>query len=262
MILVVDIGNTETVVGVYEETVLRAYWRLSSKLPRTSDECWTLIRSWCDAEDLNIAKFDGFIISSVVPSLTAVFRDVAVRYIDVDPIVINSDTHTGLRLLYDTPQTVGADRICNAVAAYALYNGPVIVVDFGTATTFDVISKNGEYLGGAISLGVMGASHELHRLAAKLPRVDLEFPPAVVGKTTESSIQSGILWGTVALVDGMIERITKEMGWKSVEVVATGGMAPMIVDKSRRINIVEPILTLEGMRMIFQGLTKPSKEGS
>ena len=197
-----------------------------------------------------------------MPSLTAVYRVVAVRRLQIEPLVITSETETGLRLRYDTPHTVGPDRICNAVAAYSMYNGPVIVVDFGTATTFDVVSEKGDYLGGSIALGLMGASQELHRLAAKLPRVDLVFPPAVVGTTTERSIQSGILWGTVALVDGMINRIEREMGWKSVEVVATGGMAPMIVARSERIRIVEPILTLEGMRLIFQGLVKVSKEGS
>ena len=147
---------------------------------------------------------------------------------------------------------MGADRICNAVAGYILHGGPLIIVDFGTATTFDVVSENGDYEGGIIALGLMGASHELHRLAAKLPRVDLVFPPSTVGRTTEESMQSGIMYGTVALVDGMVDRIVQEMSWNAVRVIATGGMAPMVFEQSERIELVEPFLTLEGMKIVYQ----------
>ena len=257
MLFVVDVGNTETVIGLYEGEKLRTHWRLSSKTPRTSDECWILLKAWCESQSIPMSEIQGFVISSVVPSLTAVFRDVAAKYLGQESFIVTAETDTGLKILYDTPSTVGADRICNAVAGYFHHGGPLIIVDFGTATTFDVISERGEYLGGAIALGVMGASQELHRLAAKLPRVDMLFPPAVVGKTTETSIQSGIMFGTVALVDGMVGRIAEEMGWKVFRAVATGGVAPMIAEKSKKIQTIEPYLTLEGMRLIFERLKIP-----
>jgi type III pantothenate kinase len=174
-------------------------------------------------------------------------------HLKIDPLIISASLDTGLRILYDTPRTVGADRICNAVAGFHHLGGPLIVVDFGTATTFDVVSSDQEYLGGVIALGLLSASRELHRLAAKLPRVDMIFPEQVVGKDTETSMQSGIMWGTVLMVDGMIRKIKHEMGWKDeARVVATGGMARMIVERSRHVRDVRPHLTLEGMRLIFQ----------
>ena len=252
MLFVIDVGNTETVLGLYEGETLRTHWRLSSRTYRTSDECWILIKAWCESRDLSVSDIQGVVVCSVVPSLTAVFREMAEHHLRIEPLVVTAETDTGLGILYDTPRTVGGDRICNAVAGYAGYGGPLIVVDFGTATTFDVVSGKGEYLGGAIALGVVSASHELHRLAAKLPRVDTVFPPSVVGKTTETSIQSGIMWGTVSLVDGMIERIADEMGWKTFQVVATGGAAPLVVARSSKVRTVEPFLTLEGMRIIYE----------
>jgi len=251
MLLVIDVGNTEIVFGLYKKENLQAHWRLSSKNHRTADECWILLTMWCNARNIRLSEVEGVVISSVVPSMTNVFIEVSRNHLGLEPLVVTAETNTGLKILYDTPRTVGSDRICNAVAGYAHYNGPLIVVDFGTATTFDVISKQGEYLGGVIALGLMGISQELHRLAAKLPKVDLVFPSSVVGKTTESSIQSGIMWGTVSLVDGMIDRITQEMGWKNTSVIATGGIAPFVVEKSIKIQQVEPFLTLEGMRLIF-----------
>jgi type III pantothenate kinase len=252
MLLVVDIGNTETVLGLYDEENLRAHWRLSSKQHRTSDECWILVKIWCETDGFSLSDVKHFVICSVVPSLTAVYVEVSQKHLGIEPLVITAEMDTGLRVLYDTPRAVGADRICNAVAGYVLHGGPLIIVDFGTATTFDVISERGEYLGGVIALGLMSASQELHRLAAKLPKVDLRFPPFVVGKTTEMSMQSGIMWGTVALVDGMVGKISQEMEWKNVHVVATGGVAPLVVEESEKIQVIEPFLTLEGMRLIFQ----------
>lgn len=252
MLLVVDIGNTIAVIGLFEGECLKAHWRISSKMPRTSDECWIFLKSCCENQSIDINSINGFVISSVVPSLTAVFRDVAKKYFDLEPLVVSTDLNIGLEILYDSPRTVGADRICNAVAGYAQHGGPLIVVDFGTATTFDVISQKGEYVGGSIALGLMGASHELHRLAAKLPRVDLVFPKYVVGRSTEESMQSGIMWGTVALIDGMVDYIIKEMKWQNTQVIATGGIAPMVVERSKKIDRVEPFLTLEGMRIIHE----------
>ena len=252
MLLVIDIGNTVIILGLYEKENLKSHWKLSSKMPRTSDECWILLKMWCETQGFFLTEIEGVVISSVVPSLTTVFKELSRNHLDIEPLVVDSNTDTGLKILYDTPRTVGADRICNAVAGYILHGGPLIIVDFGTATTFDVVSENGDYEGGIIALGLIGASHELHRLAAKLPRVDLVFPPSTVGRTTEESIQSGIMYGTVALVDGMVDRIVREMSWNAVRVIATGGMAPMVVEQSERIELVEPFLTLEGMKIIYQ----------
>lgn len=252
MLLVVDAGNTEIVFGLYEEENLSAHLRLSSKPDRTSDEYWILLKTWCENRGFSLSNVEGVVISSVVPSLTTVFEKISSNYIKMKPLVITAETDTGLKILYETPQTVGADRICNAVAGHILYGTPLIVVDFGTATTFDVISEKGEYLGGVITLGLRGITQELHRLTAKLPKVDLVFPHTVVGRTTETSIQSGIMWGSVVVVDGMVNRIIKEMKWEKAHVVSTGGMASTVVEKSDRIQAVEPFLTLEGMRFIFQ----------
>ena len=256
LLLVIDIGNTETVLGLYRGDDLEAHWRLSSKMQRTADECWILLTSLYESEfgpDMTNG-IGGVVIASVVPSLTAAFAAAIRTKLNVDPVVVTSDMDIGLTISYDSPRTVGADRLCNAVAGYAQFGGPLIVVDFGTATTFDVVSETGDYIGGAISLGLHGASQELHRVAAKLPRVDLVFPESAVGKTTETSIQSGIMWGSVALVDGMIERICHDMEWKKAAVIATGGIAPLFMDKSKQIQSVEPLLTLKGMRMIYNRL--------
>ena len=256
MLFVVDIGNTETVIGLYLRDDLKAHWRLSSKSPRTSDESWILLKMWCEAGRFSLSDIKGVVISSVVPSLTTVFKEMSTGHLGIQPLEVTAETDTGLSILYDTPRTVGADRICNAVGGYCLHGGPLIIVDFGTATTFDVISSKGEYLGGIISLGVKGASQELHRLSAKLPRVDLVFPPKVIGTTTETSMQSGILWGTVALVDGLVDNICRELALDRVRVIATGGIASMIIPKSKKIELVEPFLTLEGMRLIYKRYQK------
>jgi type III pantothenate kinase len=252
MLLVVDVGNTETVFGLYEGETLKTTWRLSSHVNRTADEFWILLKMWCESMKLGVDEIAGVAISSVVPNLTSVFSDMASRHLRVDPLVVTADTDTGLAILYDSPRTVGADRICNAVGGTVKFGSPLIVVDFGTATTFDVISEKREYVGGLICLGLKGASQELHRVAAKLPKVDLVFPPAVVGRSTETSIQAGIMWGTAIMVDGLVDQIASELGVPSVQTVATGGMAGLIVSKSKRIQRVEPFLTLEGMRLIYQ----------
>jgi type III pantothenate kinase len=255
MLLVIDVGNTETVFGLYAGDELRTHWRFSSHVNRTADESWILLRMWCDSQSLRADDIRGVVISSVVPNLTSVFSDMASRHLKTDPLVVSSETDTGLLILYDTPRTVGADRICNAVAGVARFGAPLVVVDFGTATTFDVISGNKEYLGGLICLGLKGAAQELHRVAAKLPKVDLVFPGSIVGRNTETSIQSGIMWGTSIMVDGLIQAIAADIGVSDLTAVATGGMAELICAKSRTIRNVEPFLTLEGMRLIHRRIT-------
>jgi len=252
MILVIDIGNTETVVGWYMEERLKYHWRLSSKSHRTLDEFWILLKSCFEPVSLPLDQVKGIVISSVVPDLTHIFSQIAIEKLKCQPVIITADLDTGMEILYKPLESVGADRICNGVAGLTLYGGPLIVVDFGTATTLDVVSEKGEYLGGAIGPGVMSASYELHRLAARLPHVDLVFPPHIVGRTTEQSIQSGILWGNVSMVEGMVNRIIGELDWNDVTVIATGGLASIFVERSELLNIYEPFLTLEGMRLIYQ----------
>jgi type III pantothenate kinase len=252
MLLVVDVGNTEIDLGLYGEKNLEARWRMSSRVPRTADEVWILLKLWCETSGFAVSNITGVVVSSVVPSWTSVFAELSRVRLSKDPLIVDADCDTGLTVLIDSPQTLGADRICNAVAGFARFGGPLVVIDFGTATTFDVISPKGEYLGGAITLGIYGLSQELHRIAAKLPKVDLAFPPDVVGRSTETCMQSGILWGTVCMLEGMVDRIIREKGWSRCEVVATGGIAPLIVGRSKAVQHTEPDLTLEGMRILYQ----------
>ena len=258
MLLVVDIGNTEIVIGIYDNDNLKGHWRLSSSQQKTIDECWGLLHIWLKSGGFSNNDIKGIVISSVVPYYQYVFKDMAKKIFNIEPVIISSKLDTGIEILYDSPEMVGADRICNAVAGYFLYGGPLIVVDFGTATTFDVVSKKGEYLGGVIALGLKGASQQLHKLAAKLPRVELEYPARVVGSNTESSIQSGIMWGTVSLVDGMIKKILNEKKWEKAHLIATGGMASDIVKHSETLKEASPFLTLEGMRIIYKRIIDSS----
>jgi len=251
-LLAIDIGNTEMVIGLMHGQSITAHWRYSSKAPRTADECYILLREGFESKGFSLENIEGVVISSVVPSLTRVFVDVSDIIGHPDPLIVDSEIQTGLEIRYDTPRMVGADRICNAVGGYEKYGAPLIIIDFGTATTFDVVDNPGVYLGGAIALGLTGASHELHRLSAKLPRVDLELPDRVVGQSTEQSIQSGIMWGMVSLIDGMVDKIKKEMHWKSACIVATGGMASTFENKSECIQKTDRFLTLEGMRMLYE----------
>jgi type III pantothenate kinase len=262
MLLAIDVGNTETVLGLFDQGgTLLAHWRLSSTVHRTADECRIMLRMWAVEKGLSFSDIGGAVISSVVPTLTGIFVDMVKKAFSVEPLIITWESDSGLSIQIESPSTLGADRICNAVAGMARFGGPLVVVDFGTATTFDVVSETGAYLGGAIVLGLKTAALELHRVAAMLPKVDLVFPPSVIEKNTETCMQSGIMWGTVAMVDGMIDKIMDEAGWKSVRVVGTGGLAAMIQEKSKRIECVDPFLTLEGMRLIFNRVTKTKKQG-
>lgn len=252
MLLVIDIGNTQTVIGVYRGDDLIAHWRLSTDMQRTADETWIILKMWCDDRGIETAGVEGVVISSVVPSLKKVFTDMSSTYLHQDPLVISFDLDTGLTVMYEPAAAVGADRICNAVAGFQCYGGPAVIVDFGTATTFDVISAAGEYRGGIIALGLMGASADLHRLSAVLPRVALDFPESVIGTSTELSMQSGILWGSVAMIDGLTDMVRKELGADRLRVIATGGIAPLFEGRSREIEIIDPFLTLKGMNYMWQ----------
>ena len=250
-VLAIDIGNTNIVLGVYRGEDLMAYWRMSTSPHRMPDELAVLITSFFTYRGLSFHEIDDGIISCVVPPLLPVFEEFCERYMGVKPLIVEPGTKTGMRILYDNPQEVGADRIVNAVAAKALYGTPLIVIDFGTATTFDVISKEGDYLGGAIAPGVTVAGEALVQRTAKLPRVELVVPPRAIGRNTISSMQSGIMYGYIGLVEGMVVRIKKELG-DSSRVIATGGLADHIARYTSAIETVDHNLTLKGLKLLYE----------
>ncbi|MGB9300964.1 MAG: type III pantothenate kinase [Anaerolineae bacterium] len=250
-VLAIDIGNTNIVLGVYRGEELIAYWRMSTSPHRMPDELAVLITSFFTYRGLSFHEIDDGILSCVVPPLLPVFEEFCERYMGVEPLIVEPGTKTGMRILYDNPQEVGADRIVNAVAAKALYGTPLIVIDFGTATTFDVISKEGDYLGGAIAPGVTVAGEALVQRTAKLPRVELVVPPRAIGRNTISSMQSGIMYGYIGLVEGMVVRIKKELGDGS-RVIATGGLADHIARYTSAIETVDHNLTLKGLKLLYE----------
>ncbi|MCF6247783.1 MAG: type III pantothenate kinase [Desulfobacula sp.] len=251
MLLVIDVGNTNTVIGVFKEDTLVHDWRIRTIRDTTADEFNVLANALFFDKNLDRASIKKCVISSVVPSSVPILDAFCERYLKLTPLWINPDSVKKLMpILYNNPNEVGADRIVNAIAAYDKYKTAMIIIDFGTATTFDVISQKGEYLGGAIVPGVMIASEALFQKASRLPRVEIfKAPTVVIGKDTIESIKSGIIYGNAAMVDGMVERMAKEME-ASPKVLATGGLAPLIADLSNTIEKVEQSLTLDGLRLI------------
>ncbi|MGH2683213.1 MAG: type III pantothenate kinase [Actinomycetota bacterium] len=255
MLLAVDVGNTQTVCGVFRDEELAWQWRLSTVPERTADELALLFQGLLDHAGLSFDRnVTGVVISSVVPSATQALREMVRRYFGFPPVVVEPGVKTGIAILIDNPKEVGADRIVNALAAFTKFGGPAIVVDFGTATTLDAVSANCEYLGGAIAPGIAVSAESLYRQAALLRRVELLPPRSVIGKSTAESLQSGLVLGYASLVDGMVERMAKELG--SPTVVATGGLAPLVVEECRSIDHHEPWLTLEGLRLVFDRNTE------
>lgn len=251
MLLVIDIGNTNIVLGVYREEELAACWRLATDVHKMADEYIVLLNSLFSNEGLSKSEVKGSAISCVVPPLLPVFQEVCRKHLQVEPLVVGPGIKTGVRILIDNPRELGADRIVNAIAVRRLYGTPAIVIDFGTATTFDVVSREGDYLGGAIAPGIAISAEALYREAAQLPRIELAIPKKVIGKNTVTSMQSGVLFGYVALVEGMVERIVEELG-EETKVIATGGLAGVIAREASIIQVVNPNLTLEGLRLIYE----------
>jgi type III pantothenate kinase len=251
MLLAIDIGNSQVVVGVFEGRTLRAHWRLATDQSKTTEEYGVLLLSLLRMADLSPAAITGAILSSVVPPLTPTFQALTETYFRRPPLLVSPELDTGLTLAYPNPRELGSDRIVNAAAAYDCYKTALIIVDFGTATTFCAVTQAGEYLGGAIAPGLAVAAEALTARTAKLPKVNLVRPKTVIGQDTTGSIQSGLIFGYTGLVDELVTRMQRELGQPG-KVVATGGLASIIAPESRTIQEVRPFLTLEGLELLYR----------
>jgi type III pantothenate kinase len=251
MLLAVDAGNTQTVFGLFQDERLRADWRVATRKEITADELGVLLLALFAKDELDPAQIDGMIVASVVPDLNEALRHTGRRYFGCEPLFVAPGLRTGMPILYENPHEVGADRIVNAVAAQSRYGAPVIVLDFGTATTFDVVSTEGEYLGGVIAPGLGVSAEALFEKAARLHRVSIRRPSRVIGRYTEQSLQSGLFHGYASLVQGLVERIREELG-SPAPVVATGGLAPVFEPELEFLEAVDLGLTLEGLRLIWR----------
>ncbi|MGD9573581.1 MAG: type III pantothenate kinase [Thermoleophilia bacterium] len=261
MLLAIDVGNTQTQAGVYSGDELLHEWRLSTDRNATADELAADHDQILRLRGGSLGELDEMIVASVVPTLSAAYSSLALKYLRSEAIVIGPGVRTGISLAIDNPRELGADRIVNAVAAHRRHGGPCIIVDFGTATTFDAVSEAGEYLGGAIASGIETSLDALTARAARLVRVDLVAPPRVIGKSTVESMRAGIVFGTVAMVDGVVARMREELGGDAV-VLATGGLASLVCPLSEEIDENDPLLTLEGLRLIHElNVRRPAGTG-
>ena len=250
MLLTIDIGNTNLTLGLYQDEILGPRWRLATVHERMPDEYGLQFLGLLQHSGNSPADLTGICLASVVPPLTGKIIEACQRFLGMDPLVVDAGVKTGVRIRYEDPRAVGADRIVDAAAVQALYKGPACVVDFGTATTFDAISAEGDYLGGAIAPGIGIAADALFLRTAKLPRVDLQRPPAAIGRNTTHAMQSGLLFGYVSLVEGMVARFRKELG-ANMKVIATGGLAEVVAQETAVLEIIAPWLTLDGLRIIW-----------
>jgi type III pantothenate kinase len=255
MLLAIDIGNTNIVLGVFDGATLRHSWRLTTARERTSDELGLMVTQLLDRDGLALSGIDGIVMASVVPPLTATMIEMCRRYLGRAPLNLEPGVKTGMPILYENPAEVGADRIVNGIAAYEAYGRarrvPLIVVDFGTATTFDAISAAGEYLGGVICPGIGISADALFQRAARLPRIDVRKPANVIGRTTVTSMQSGLFFGYVGLVEGLVQRLQRELGGSAC-CVATGGLAEVISPETDVVDVVDRDLTLQGLRILWE----------
>jgi len=251
MLLGIDVGNTQMVIGMYSREKLLYHWRLSTQRDRTADEMALTIGGFFGFRGHTLREVDGMVVSSVVPEMTFALTHMARDILKLEPLIIDQDTDTGVPILYDDPRQVGADRVVNAAAAIKKYGTPCVVVDFGTATTLDAINEKGEYLGGTIMPGVEISSDALYRSAARLSRVDLVAPPDPIGRSTSESIQSGIIFGTAGQVDRLVELFVAELG-PDTQVVATGGLAEVVIGHCRTVEKWDALLTLDGLKIIYE----------
>lgn len=251
MLLGIDVGNTQTVIGVFLEGDLKEHWRVSTERERTADEIALTLGGFLAFVGRSLQQVDGLIISSVVPEMTRALVHMAEDILKLEPLVVDSDTDTGVPVLYEDPKQVGADRLVNAVAAIHKYGAPCVVVDFGTATTWDAIDREGRYVGGTIAPGVEISAGALFRQAARLARVELVAPDRAIGRNTVESVQSGIINGTAGQVDRLVELFREQLG-DDAKAIATGGLAEVVVGRCRTIEVLDPLLTLEGLKLIFE----------
>ncbi len=251
MLLTIDIGNTNLTLGLYEGDQLGAHWRLATDNNRMPDEYGLQFLGLLQNAGKTLKDIHGISLASVGPPLTGRGIQACREYIKQEPLIVDAGIKTGIKIRYEDPKAVGADRVCDAVAVMKFYGGPACVVDFGTATTFNALTKEGEYLGGAITAGVNLAAEGLFTHAAKLPRIDLQRPPSVIGRNTVHAMQSGLLFGYVSMVEGMVARFRSELG-SDMKVIATGGMAEVIAKETQAVNFIAPWLTLDGLRIIWE----------
>lgn len=251
MILVIDVGNTHTVIGVYKEEKLLGHWRISTNLKKTEDEYGILVKGLLDNSKLSLADIKGIVISCVVPPIIWILKKMSADYFKVSPIIVGPGIKTGIYIKTDNPKEVGADRIVNAIAAYKLYGGPVIIVDFGTATTFCAVNKDGVYLGGAIAPGIEISAEALAEKTAKLPKIEVTKPQHSIGSNTIAAMKSGIFFGYLGLTNELIRRFKRELGEESL-VVATGGYSELIGNECKLIDKINPFLTLIGLYLVYE----------
>jgi type III pantothenate kinase len=251
MLLTIDVGNTNLTIGLYEGETLANHWRLATDHARMPDEYGLQFQGLLANVGHDPGDLTGIALASVVPPLTGRVIQACREYLKQEPLVVDTGVKTGVRIRYEDPKTVGADRVCDAAAVMKLYGGPACVVDFGTATTFNAITRDGDYLGGAITAGINLAAEALFTHAAKLPRIDLQRPPNVIGRNTTHAMQSGLLFGYVSMVEGMVARFRVELG-DDMKVIATGGLAELVAKETPVIEIIAPWLTLDGLRIIWE----------
>jgi len=253
VLLTADVGNTEIVLGIFDAATLRHTWRLSTRPERTPDELALSLSGFLEHRELDLrADVTGMCVASVVPDVTASVREMAAAYLDFEPVIVGPGTKTGVPVLTDNPREVGADRVVNTLAAFARFGGPAIVVDFGTGTNFDVVSDQGEFLGGVIAPGLQISAGALFGRTARLTRVDLQPPRSPIGRSTVEAIQSGLLYGTAGEVDAIVTRLRAELDAPQATTVATGGLAPVVIPHCTTIDHHEPWLTLEGLRLVYE----------